>query len=154
MARLGRKERHAKRERLEAVERLTLLRKDKAKQDAANLQSLPKRERMLLQGLSPSQGIHHLNLKGMAHTKGCAAGWAGGAGQGTKSSQEKAKAKRRVFLGQGPRFAPSFMAVKGLDRFGACGVAFGVELDLSSREKLDNNVEVSFLSKEEYENQD
>lgn len=107
MARLGRRERLEKRKRLEALAALALSRKEAARRECEGLKALPKRERLLLQGIRPELGINRVNLLLMTHTKGCSAA-RGMAGQGSKGLVEKAKRKKLAF--QGPRFAPAFMA--------------------------------------------
>jgi len=107
MARLGRRERLEKRKRLEALAALKLARQAEARRECEGLKALPKRERLLLQGIRPGLSIDRVTLLGMTHTKGCSAA-RGMAGQGSKGLTEKAKRKKLAF--QGPRFAPAFMA--------------------------------------------
>lgn len=96
MARLGRRERHEKRARLEAERSITRLNIERAKTEEAKRISLPRRERNWLSGAGHS-GLSKDNLLSLTHYAGAYVGRSPGTG----------KVQRPAIPS---RFLPSFMA--------------------------------------------
>lgn len=102
MARLGRRERHEKRQRLETLERLQLIRKEEVAAEQKQNRSLPARELAWLKGQLRVGGsicfsLDPKNLKGKTHYAGAYVGRSPGSGPLENKPMP-------------PRFAQGFMA--------------------------------------------
>lgn len=95
MARLGKRERLEKREYLQAVRKITLIRKEEERQERARLEMLPIRERNWLVGRTVDLSV--ANISGKQHTKNLYIGRSPGTGKPERKAMPD-------------RFKASFMA--------------------------------------------
>lgn len=128
MAKLGRRERQAKRERILKAKQEHFAKKEAERQLLTRLEAIPQRE---LRQLSASLGHVSLTDKLMAHAHTPGIFVQNAAGGGGRALKDKLRQQSRK--GQGPVFAPGFMAVPGKqhkdDEW--------IDLDLSTAENPD-----------------